>query len=169
MNGLWNAEGVRRLWNRYKYAALVMLLGVGLMVWGHGSGRSTPAPSASAESRNISREMEQILEKMNGVGQVRVMLTEESDGERRLAADSQLSYRGSASAPEEYSRSSEVVLVDSGDRDEAVVTQTRYPTYRGALIVCQGGDQPSVRLAVTQAVAALTGLPADRIAVEKWQ
>ena len=53
--------------------------------------------------------------------------------------------------------------------EEPVVTTTRYPTYRGALVVCQGGDQASVRLAVTEAVTALTGLPADRVSVAKWQ
>jgi stage III sporulation protein AG len=50
-----------------------------------------------------------------------------------------------------------------------VVTQRRYPTYRGALVVCRGGDRPEVKLAVTEAVAALTGLSADRITVAKWQ
>jgi stage III sporulation protein AG len=36
-------------------------------------------------------------------------------------------------------------------------------------VVCQGGGSAEVRLAVTEAVAALTGLPADRVAVAKWQ
>ena len=53
--------------------------------------------------------------------------------------------------------------------DEAVIVRKQYPTYRGALVVCQGGDRAEVRLAVTEAVAALTGLPADRITVAKWQ
>ena len=51
----------------------------------------------------------------------------------------------------------------------AVVTRTVYPTYRGALVVCQGGDRADVKLAVTEAVAALTGLSADRITVAKSQ
>ena len=50
-----------------------------------------------------------------------------------------------------------------------VVTRQQYPTYRGALVVCQGGDQADVRLAVTEAVAALTGLSSDRVTVAKWQ
>ena len=50
-----------------------------------------------------------------------------------------------------------------------MVTQTRRPTYRGALVVCQGGDRAEVKLAVTEAVTALTGLTADRVTVAKWQ
>ena len=56
---------------------------------------------------------------------------------------------------------------DGGSGDAPVVTRTVYPTYRGALVVCQGGDRADVKLAVTE--AALTGLSADRITVAKSQ
>ena len=39
--------------------------------------------------------------------------------------------------------------------------------WAGAVIVCEGADSAAVRLQLTQAVAALTGLSADRIAVVK--
>ena len=97
------------------------------------------------------------------------MLTVDTDGTRQLAQDTELSYSGSTAAPEDYSRRSEAVVVDNGDGDQTVVIQTQYPTYRGALVVCQGGDRAEVKLAVTEAVAALTGLSADRITVAKWQ
>ena len=113
--------------------------------------------------------MESILGAISGVGQVRVMLTLDTDGERQLAQDTELTYSGDTLAPSDYSRQSETVLVDAGSRDEVVVTQLLYPTYRGALVVCQGGDQAQVKLAVTEAVSALTGLSADRITVAKWQ
>ena len=112
--------------------------------------------------------MEGILGAISGVGQVKVMLTVDSDGERQLAQDTELTYSGSAAAPEDYSRRSETVLTDGGG-DGTVVTRTLYPTYRGALVVCQGGDRADVRLTVTEAVASLTGLSADRITVAKWQ
>lgn len=165
-------EGVRGLWDRYKFAALVVLIGAALLLWPSGSD-GTPknaAPAAAVQSAaEVQTEMEEILGNMAGVGQVRVMLTADSDGERQLAQDTELSYSGSAAAPEDYSRRSETVVRDSGSGDETVVTRTLYPTYRGALVVCQGGDRAEVRLAVTEAVAALTGLSADRISVAKWQ
>ena len=118
---------------------------------------------------SIQREMETILAEMEGVGAVRVMLTADTDGERQLARDTELSYSGQTTAPEDYSRRTETVLVDGSSGDETVVTKRLYPTFRGALIVCQGGDRAEVRLAVTEAVAALTGLTADRITVAKGQ
>ena len=164
-------EGVRKLWDRYKYAALVVLIGAGLLLWPSGKGGTETTlrqQSSTEEARDIQAEMEDILGAMSGVGQVKVMLTVDSDGERQLAQDTELTYSGSAAAPEDYSRRSETVLTDGGG-DGTVVTRTLYPTYRGALVVCQGGDRADVRLTVTEAVASLTGLSADRITVAKWQ
>ena len=60
------------------------------------------------------------------------------------------------------------VLADlSGD--EPVVVRNVSPAYRGALVVCTGGGNAEVKLAVTQAVTALTGLSADRVTVAQWQ
>ena len=39
----------------------------------------------------------------------------------------------------------------------------------GHMVVCQGGGRAEVRLAVTEAVAALTGLSTDRVTVAEWQ
>ena len=164
-------EGVRGLWDKYKFVALVVLIGAVLLLWP--SGKQTTSGSSSdavpAEVRDVQGEMEEILSKISGVGQVQVMLTVDTDGTRELAQDTELSYSGSTAAPEDYSRRSEAVVVDNGDGDQTVVIQTQYPTYRGALVVCQGGDRAEVKLAVTEAVAALTGLSADRITVAKWQ
>lgn len=166
-------KGVRKLWDKYKFAALVALIGAGLLLWPSGSGgmRKTAdvLQAETAESRDIQAEMEEILGTISGVGQVKVMLTVDTDGERQLAQDTELTYSGDTQAPEDYSRRSETVLVGSGSGGGTVVTRTVYPTYRGALVVCQGGDRAEVKLAVTEAVAALTGLSADRITVAKWQ
>lgn len=167
-------EGVRKAWDKYKFVALVVLVGAVLLLWPSGektvsSTSGQTAAESMTDTAQLQREMEEILSKISGVGQVQMMLTVDTDGQRQLAQDVELSYSGSVSAPEDYSRSSQTVLVDGGSGDETVVTETRYPTYRGALVVCEGGDRADVRLAVTEAVAALTGLPASRITVAKWQ
>ena len=168
------AEGVRKLWDRYKYAALILLIGAGLLLWPGGSeataqtGQSDASPACAA-AETLQAELEEILGQIQGVGTVRVLLTVDTDGERQLAQNTELQYSGSTAAPEDYSRTSETVLLDTGDREEAVVTRRAYPTYRGALVVCQGGDRADVKLAVTGAVSALTGLSSDRVTVAKCQ
>ena len=163
-------EGVRKLWNRYKFVGLIVLIGMGLLLWPSGNGTGTAVNRESAvQSRDLETEMAEILSAMSGVGQAKVLLTVDSDGERQLAENTELAYSGNTAAPEDYSRRSETVLVEGSAGDEAVVVRRQYPTYRGALVVCQGGDRAEVQLAVTEAVAALTGLSADRITVAKWQ
>jgi stage III sporulation protein AG len=56
----------------------------------------------------------------------------------------------------------------SGCQDVVITGQT-YPAYQGAVIVCQGADNSAVRLAVSEAVSALTGLSSDKISILKWQ
>ena len=164
-------ETLRSCWEKYRYVALIAAIGAALLLWPEGE-KTLPAPVSAAESGTdlaaVREEMEEILSHISGVGELRLMLTVESDGERQLAQDTELTYSGSAAAPEDYSRRSETVLTDGGG-DGTVVTRTLYPTYRGALVVCQGGDRADVRLTVTEAVASLTGLSADRITVAKWQ
>ena len=166
-------EGVQRIWERYKWAGLVILAGVVALLWPSGGTKETSTAQSTAvaalgDPEALQEEMEEILSHISGVGEVRLLLTVETDGERQLAGNTETSYSGSASAPEDFSRSWEAVMAQDGGQTP-VVTTTRYPTYRGALVVCQGGDQASVRLAVTEAVTALTGLPADRVSVAKWQ
>jgi stage III sporulation protein AG len=163
-------EGAKKSWERYKYAALAALVGVGLLLIPAGKGEDTQRKTPEAvQNRELQQQMEEILSVMSGVGDVKVLLTVDSDGERRLAQTTELSYSGEVTAPEDYSRRSETVLVDGDSGEEAVVVRTLYPTYRGALVVCTGGDRAEVRLAVTEAVAALTGLTSDQITVAKWQ
>ena len=105
------AEGVRKQWEKYKYAVLVVLIGAGLLLWPSGGG-DTKEKVIPEEARNIQAEMEEILGKISGVGEVRVMLTEDTDGERRLARNMEVS--GSPADSAHYSQSTEAVMEDSG-------------------------------------------------------
>ena len=163
-------EKLRTVWNRCKYALLVAALGAALLLLPGGGtdkgGTAAPAVSAGVDVSGTEERMEAILSRIDGVGQLSLMLTAQSGEERTLAQDTELSYSGDRNAPDSYERRTETVLAD---QDAPVVTGTVFPTWRGALVVCQGADNAAVKLAVTEAVAALTGLGSDRIAVVKCQ
>lgn len=164
---------------KLKYPLLAALAGIFLLVgaggWGERGGEQPPNAAAQVKSLADEREeleqrMEEILSRMQGVGQVDVMLTVQSGKELVLAQDQTLRYSGVTQAPDDYERSGEtVVLSGSGGGEDVMVTQERYPQYRGALVVCEGGGSDGVRLQVAAAVSALTGLGTDRIAVMKWE
>lgn len=164
---------LRDAFGRYKYVLLVAALGaVFLLLPRQESGADKSESQQLADGvddvRRLEEEMEKILSKMSGVGRVDVMLTVESGDELVLATDSTLRYSGSPQNPDDYDRSSETVTVSGGSGTEVVVTQERSAKFRGALIVCDGGDNDAVRLRIMEAVCALTGLGSDRVAVVRW-
>ena len=85
-------------------------------------------------------------------------------------SDAQTQEGGGSFSLEDTERRMEELLgrMDGVGRVQVVVTRETYPVYLGAVVVCQGAGSGGVRLAVTEAVAALTGLPADRITVVQW-
>ena len=88
---------------------------------------------------------------------MQVLLTEEAGRQTLYQTDIQ---------SDESRRTEDTVLVeDASRRETGLVRQTLEPKYRGAVVLCQGADQPSVRLAVVEAVRCVTGLGADRISV----
>ena len=104
--------------------------------------------------------MEEVLGKIDGVGKLRLMLTLQSGTRVTLAEDTQ--------RDQERTQRETVTLNRGSGNQEIVVTNRYYPVYQGAVVVCQGADSSAVRLAVTETVQALTGLPSDRIMVAKW-
>ena len=157
----------------YKYVLIVVAAGILCLAWPSRSPTEPEQEAAGASSMDleaIQTEMEEILGAIQGVGELRLMLTVDTGTQRELAGDTSLSYSGSTQAPEDYSRTTETVVVSGGSgEDQVVVTRETYPQFRGALVVCQGADDPQVKLSVIEAVSALTGLGSDRICVIQGQ
>ena len=171
------ALALLRAAGKYKAVLLVIAAGVVCLLWPSGGGGdkeislTEAADQPSAEEARLERlqeEMEEILGRIQGVGQLQLMLTVDRGTEQVLAGESSLSYSGDTAAPEDYSRSSETVVL-SGDGGSVVVTQEVWPKFRGALVVCEGAGDPAVQLEVIRAVSALTGLGTDKISVVTWQ
>lgn len=164
----------RTVLGKYRYVLLVIAAGLVLLLWPTaskaaegGEEAETAAPAAEA-AQGLEEELAEILSRVEGVGQVQVLLTVDRGTETVLASDTTLSYSGATAAPDDYTRSTETVVL-SGSDGGVVVTQEVWPRYRGALVVCEGGGDPAVQLSVIQAVGALTGLGSDKISVVKWQ
>ena len=159
---------VLKLLNQYKYVLIVIAAGILLLLWPTGDGRREPDGGAQAEAREdfdleaLEEKLSRTLSQVEGAGQVTVTLTVKRGMEQVLASDRTTSVTDRGSSVEE-----ETVLVNSGGSQEAVLLSRNYPTFQGALVVCQGGDSAEIRLLLTQAVSSLTGLGADRVTVCK--
>ena len=58
---------------------------------------------------------------------------------------------------------------DSNRNQTGLVCQIDPPTYLGAVVLCQGAENSTVRLAITQAVSNATGLGYHKITILKMK
>lgn len=155
---------------KYRYAILILLLGLLLMLLPNGTGKAeTAAPVAETTVTQIppdlEQRLEQLLSQIQGAGTVRVLLTERSGSETVYQSDEQTEQNDGAA-----SKNSAVVITEDEDHTEsALVRRVDPPVYQGAVIVCQGADDPRVKLAIVEAVRCATGLGADQISVIKMK
>jgi stage III sporulation protein AG len=146
---------------KYKYVLLILVAGIILMlIPSVESGNENMEPVAKQEvfeTQTIHEELAQLLSMVNGAGNVRVMLT--------VAKGQQTVYQENI-----QETSVQTVIVTDSDRNEnGLIKQINAPVYQGAIILCQGADDPSVRLSITEAVSKITGLGTNQIAVLKMK
>ena len=150
---------------KWRYVLLILTAGILLMLLPFGKKTESTEESAVYSLVQTQQDMEQILEKIDGVGRCRIMLTLERSSRLTLARDNSDTQR-----EKEHKTQSEVLTINRGSgNQEVVVTEELYPVYQGAVIVCDGADSSSVRLNIVQTVSVLTGLGSDKISVVKWQ
>ena len=154
------------LWKKYKFVLLVVLVGIILMLLPVSSQtketeeNKSQIPQESFDLAAMEQRMEEVLGKIDGVGKLRLMLTLQSGTRLTLAEDTQ--------RDQDRTQRETVTLNRGSGNQEILITNRFYPVYQGAVVVCQGADSSAVRLAITETVQALTGLPSDRIRVAKW-
>ena len=111
---------------------------------------------------HLEEKLSAILSRVEGAGEVSVMLTVQNSTERTYAADRDMSEQEG-----ERELREKTVIISTEDGESPVLIGQTCPTFQGALLVCEGGDDPAVRLRLTQAMTALTGLNSNRITVCK--
>lgn len=155
-------EGIKK----YRYALLIVLIGLVFMLIPTKSSTTTidetqTSAGTTQKTLSMSQELEQILSHMQGVGDVKVMLTV-SAGEKTI-------FQTDPDISGDSQRHETVIVTDSQRAQSGLVQQVNPAVYQGAIIVCHGADSAAVRLAVVEAVARVTGLGADRISVLKMK
>ena len=159
---------------KHRYALLVLLLGVALLMIPTGRGAESPEtvqPEASLEpsQATVEERLEDLLSQVEGAGKVRVMLTVHAGEETVYQTDRTTEQRQTGDGTEETVTVTTVLASAGSSAEEPVAVKVLSPVYLGALVVAEGGGSPSVRLDLVSAVSSLTGLGADRITVVKMK
>lgn len=147
-------EGLKK----YRFAVLILVLGLTLMLLPTGGAKEkTAIPVQPQEEASLEVRLSQILCRIDGVGAVRVLLTEQSDGEVVYQTDRQTD------------RNQTVLASRGSGVQEGLIRSSSSPVYRGALVICDGADRPTVKASVIEAVSRVTGLRSDQISVLKMK
>ena len=145
---------------KYRYVCIVVLVGILLMLLPTGNSQKSETATVvqSAQEQTIEGKLTEILSQIRGAGKVSVMLTVAAGEETVFQAD-----QGSAGQKD-------TVTVTDKDRNQTgLVVQILPPRYLGAVVVCQGAEDPTVRLAIAEAVSSLTGLGMDKISIVRMK
>ncbi len=126
----------------------LLLLGIAagiLLLWIGGQGGEEREETNAVQSVSLNEFTEQeqrrlaiLLDSIVGVSQVKVCLTLE---------------RGDAGV--------------TGNRDGESYTAQRPPEIAGCVVVCRGGGDAKIQLAIISVVCALYGLPSSRVSVQE--
>lgn len=166
---------------RYRYPALILVLGVALLLWPSRSKKAEQSTQTSPiipeekaetetdERKRMESELAKILSEIDGAGQVRVMLTLRSSKTTQYQVNEESSTLNDGTKISASKRTETVMMSGGSSYNEPVVVRQIYPAYQGALIVSQGGDNPAVRFQLANAVAALLGIGTDQITVVKMK
>ena len=144
--------------SKYRYVLIAVAVGLVLMLLPSADKQEPVSTQPMQETQyDLETELAQILSRIKGAGKVEVMLTISYGQETCYQTDQ----RGDDHTT--------VTVTDSDRTEQGLIRQVNPPVYLGAIVVCQGGDDPSVRLAIVESVAKVTGLGADRISVMKMK
>lgn len=109
----------------------------------------------------MERKLTELLGRVEGVGQVRVMLIFEGSGEEKVEKDVSLLADESREETvyEEYG---------SSERTPYVTSRTN-PKVQGVLVIAQGGGNSRIKQEIIEAVQALFGIEAHKIKIMKME
>ena len=131
--------------------------------------------SAKSYETVLEEKLEKALKKVEGVGEVSVVITLKNTSEKIIAADSDYSESviqesdsaGGVRSTTQQSGSTSNIYYDTQEGSEPYVTKENMPEVEGIVIVAKGGGDGHVCADITAAAEALLGVPAHKIKVLK--
>ena len=178
----WKDFGVEKI-------LLIAIAGIILLVTNFSERREREEPENASEEQktaavseneayieSLENKLVHILEKVDGVGQVEVMITLEASRESVLNKDDTEELEtetetsdGTKNERRNSRRENETVLSDETGESAPYVIKELEPAIAGVVIACEGADDNTVAAAVTGAAQVLFGISVNRIQVLKME
>ena len=159
---------ITTLLQKYKYVLLILCIGLVFLLLPIKSSSTIENSVITNETVNILSVEDQlslILSEVKGAGKVHVMLSTATGEEILYQTDEDETINENSSS----ARKDTVTITDADRSQSGLIRQVNPPIYLGAIVVCQGADDPTVKFLVTDAVSKVTGLGTDKISVLKMK
>ena len=153
---------------KYRYAVMIIIAGIILMRIPPLNNYLDNTKSTTVvieETPTLEEKLAETLSHLHGAGEVCVMLSI-AEGERYIY---QLNTDTTDQNENKSQRNTTVTVTDSSRNETGLIQQVIPTQYQGAIVLCTGADEPSVRLAIVDAVSKATGLGANHISVLKMK
>ncbi len=134
--------------------------------------------SITMENRQekMQSSLESIISTIEGAGKAKVMVTFENSAETVYAAEERKNKEASEDKTGgEVTRKKEsddcekkyITVKDSEGTEHALAVTEIEPKVKGVIVICTGGDDPVVKLRITEAITAALNIPSKRVCVTK--
>ncbi len=128
-------------------------------------------------TKKLAKQFENVLANVSGVGRVKVMLTLDTSAEKVTLSDpvyksdsvNETDANGGIRSESSSESSPQTVFSEKDDVKDPYVVKEIEPVIKGVLVVCEGGDNDSVKKEITSAAEVLFGIESHKIKVMKLE
>lgn len=151
---------------KYKLSILILLIGFILMVLPLNiQSDNKRTVQETIKEQKLEQKLSDALSQMSGAGKVKVILTM-SAGEEVIYQTNEDTNENDSSIQKKIDT---VTITDSSRNQAGLVRQINPERYEGAIVLCQGADDPRICLLIVEAISKATGLGANKISVLKMK
>lgn len=141
-----------------KYIVAAAIFGVLLTVISYfvPKGAEVEKEDISYYSDMLEKQVEELVETLDGVSSVKVMLTLDTSGEYVYAENSEKRENGTVT---------DYLVISTKNSQSPVLVKEIYPRVRGVAVVCDGGGSAALQAKITSLLSSALGISANRITV----
>lgn len=142
-----------------KYIYAILIIGAAIMLFASFPEKSVPD---TEEKYSEEERLCEILSKIDGAGEVSVMITYRTSSEKAIAYETKSDKKGETSAGCGGESTDEKAVMS---KSEPFVLKEIYPQVKGVVVIATGAENPEVKRAICEAVAVSTGAAVHRICI----
>lgn len=114
---------------------------------------------------SLEKRVENLVSQISGAGDCNVMISINSSVESVYVKENKNFYNNSSDTVKSEKEDSVLTMKDSNGNEYAVITKTIMPQLSGVTVVCDGGNNLSVKNNVISAVSTLLGIGSNKVCV----